>query len=328
MKNFNFIHLITLACGLSAISCVPSRMYDEMNTSKMKCDEENSRLKAEALQSATRADELERNVLELQHEVKYLKLDTTEMGTANRRLTNLYNQLTASYEKLGANNEQILASNQSDTRKVMLQLQLTQEELQRKEDSLALREKKLVEANEELRLREANLIELKRLLNSKDSAATALKDHLTKALLGYTNNGLTIEQKNGKVYVTLEEQLLFASGSIVVDARGADALKKLAQALEGNADINVQIEGHTDNVPIKGGNIKDNWDLSVLRATSVVRILSQNKSIAPVRLTAAGRGEYFPVDPGNTSEARKKNRRIDVILTPKLDEIFQVLESR
>jgi chemotaxis protein MotB len=327
MKATTTVYMLTIALGLTAVSCVPSRMYDDLNTNKLKCDEENSRLKSEALQNATRKEEMERTIKDLQREVNYLRTDTTTMGTANRRITNLFNELTASYEKLGANNEKLLASNQSETRKVMLQLQLTQEELQRKEDSLNVREKKLAEANEELKLREAKVLELKRILNSKDSAVTALKESVTKALLGYNNNGLTIEQKNGKVYVSLEEQLLFASGSIVVDKRGAEALKNLSQVLEKNTDINVLIEGHTDNVPIKGGTMKDNWDLSVLRATSVVRILSQNKGVAPVRLTAAGRGEYFPVDAANTSEARKKNRRIDVILTPKLDEIFHVLES-
>jgi chemotaxis protein MotB len=138
---------------------------------------------------------------------------------------------------------------------------------------------------------------------------------------------LTIEQKNGKVYVSLEERLLFSSGSTVVDPKGEEALKQLGKVLAKDININVLIEGHTDNVPIKGGAIKDNWDLSVMRATSVVRILTKNDKIDPVRLTPAGRSEYLPIDPGNTAEARKKNRRIEVILTPKLDELLQVLET-
>ncbi|MBL0074141.1 MAG: OmpA family protein [Bacteroidetes bacterium] len=255
-----------------------------------------------------------------------LKNDTLSLGTANRRLTTLYNELSNSYEKLVANNDKLLASNQGETKKLISQLQMTQEELLRKEDSLKVREKNLNEISDKLRWREAKVAELQKILDSKDSVVKALKDNVTKALLGFNNNGLTIEQKNGKVYVSLEERLLFASGSTVVDPKGEEALKQLAVVLEKNTDINVLIEGHTDNVPIKGGAIKDNWDLSVLRATSVVRILTKNANVNPIRLTPAGRGEYSPNDTANTAEARKKNRRIEVILTPKLDEIFQILE--
>ena len=206
-------------------------------------------------------------------------------------------------------------------------LEGTQEELQRKEDSLKLREKSITEMGEQLKLREEKVAELQRILDSKDSSAKALKETVTKALLGFNNNGLTVEQKNGKVYVSLEERLLFTSGSTVVDPKGEEALKQLGKVLEKDTDINVLIEGHTDNVPIKGGAIKDNWDLSVMRATSVVRILTKNDKINPMRLTPAGRSEFLPIDSGNTAEARKKNRRIEVILTPKLDELLNVLQS-
>jgi len=151
---------------------------------------------------------------------------------------------------------------------------------------------------------------------------------LVNALSGYADKGLSVEMKNGKVYVMLEERLLFATGSIVVDAKGVDALKDLSKVLEKNPDINILIEGHTDNVPMKGtGDMKDNWDLSVMRATSVVKIITGNSKVSPTRLTAAGRGEFIPLDKSNTVEGRKKNRRIEVILTPKLDEILKVLET-
>jgi chemotaxis protein MotB len=121
--------------------------------------------------------------------------------------------------------------------------------------------------------------------------------------------------------------LLFESGSTVVDPKGVDALKKLAKVLEREADVTVLIEGHTDNVPIKSATIKDNWDLSVLRATSIVRILTSSSKIDPQRLTAAGRGEFFPIDKANTPEARKKNRRTEIILTPNLDKLFELINS-
>jgi len=327
MKSFQLPLLIISILSISIISCVPSRLHDDLKSAQMKCEEENSRLKTSMLEEKTKREELEYEVKDLRRDVNYLKTDTGTLGSGNRRLTALYTELSNSYDKLVANNDKLLAANQNETKKMIQQLQLTQEELQRKEDSLKIIEKEITEMGAQLKLREAKVVELQRILDTKDSSVKALKESVTKALLGFNNNGLTIEQKNGKVYVSLEERLLFASGSIIVDPKGETALKQLGKVLESNADISVLIEGHTDNIPIKGGNIKDNWDLSVLRATSVVRILTHNSKIDPTRLTPAGRGEYLPLDLGNSAEARKKNRRIDVILTPKLDELLQVLET-
>ena len=126
----------------------------------------------------------------------------------------------------------------------------------------------------------------------------------------------------------MDESLLFASGKTAVEPKGVEALKNLAKVLEQNPDINVMVEGHTDDVPMKGaGEIKDNWDLSVMRATSVVKIITSNSNVNPLRLTAAGRGEFAPLGSNSTADSRKKNRRIEIILTPKLDEIFKVIES-
>jgi chemotaxis protein MotB len=327
MKSLSRNSLILVAVMTLFSSCVPSRLYDEMKSKKALCEEENIRLKAEMLENKTRLADLDVTLKDLERENNYLKKDTTTLGAGNRRLTNLYNELSESYEKLVANNDKLLSSNQSETRKIIQQLQQTQEELLRKEDSLKVREKNLAETLAQLKLREARVTELQKILDSKDSAVRALKETVSKALLGFTKDGLTVEQKNGKVYVSLEERLLFASGSTVVDPKGEEALKQLGNVLAKNTDISVLIEGHTDNVPIKGGAIKDNWDLSVLRATSVVRILEKNKGINPVRLTPAGRGEYLPLESNSTYESRKKNRRIEVILTPKLDELFEVLET-
>lgn len=325
MKATRIYFLMILMVSLA--SCVPSRMFDDMKTSKLRCDEENTKLKADLLAANTRIGELESRVSEIEQQNRYLRNDTTSMGEGTRRLTKLYNELSDSYDKLSKNNEKMLASGQSENRKLISQLNETQEELQRKEDALAARERELNETSAQLKLREARVAELQKILDSKDSAVKALKETVSKALLGFEGQGLTVEQKNGKVYVSLEERLLFASGSTIVDPKGEEALKELGNVLAKNTEINVLIEGHTDNVPIKGGAIKDNWDLSVLRATSVVRILEKNKGVAPVRLTPAGRGEYMPIDKANNADARRKNRRIEVILTPKLDELFQVLES-
>ena len=159
------------------------------------------------------------------------------------------------------------------------------------------------------------------------SAVRDLRNKVAAALVGLENDGLTVSIRQGKVYVSLDEQLLFKSGSIDVDPAGVNALRRLALILEQNPDISITIEGHTDNVPLAAGSaIQDNWDLSVRRATSIVRILLSSAKISPERLTAAGRGEFVPVDPANTPAARQKNRRTEIILMPKLDELFQILE--
>ena len=318
---------VFLSLLLLSASCVPTRMYDDLKAGNARCEEENRKLKAETASQKTQIDELTANMASLRRDVNYLASDTTACGLANRRLTGLYNELTSSYEKLVANSDKLNAASQEETKKMIRELQRTQDELFKSIDSLKKQEKALQESNSQLKLREARVQELERILNSKDSAQAALKESLTKALLGFNNNGLTIVKKNGKVYVSMEEQLLFASGSTVVDPRGEEALKKLAEVLEKNPDVNILIEGHTDNVPIKGGNIKDNWDLSVLRATSVVRILSKHAKINPERMMPAGHGEYMPIDPGNSAEARRKNRRIEIILSPKVDELLQLLEQ-
>lgn len=328
MKHLISLTTPALVLALLVTSCVPSRMHEDLKAKKMLCEEENTRLKAEALENTTKRTEMEQTLTDLQRDINYLRTDTSVLGNGNRRLTQLYNELSNSYEQLVSNRDRLLSSNQDETRKLIRQLQQTQEDLLRKEDSLKARELTLTETGDRLRQREAKINELQRILNSKDSAVNALRDHVTKALMGFDKEGLTIEKKNGKVYVSLEERLLFASGSTTVDPKGESALKELAKVLEKNTDINVMIEGHTDNVPIKGGPIRDNWDLSVLRATSVVRILEKNGNINMVRITAGGKSEFQPLDIANTPEARRKNRRIEVILTPKLDDLFQLMESK
>jgi chemotaxis protein MotB len=227
----------------------------------------------------------------------------------------------------------LLSGSEKDNSKLSGDLQMTQEQLLKKQDELKALEAKLLlqkldlEAlSAELKKREARVNELEEILKKKDQAANDLKKKLSDALLGFENKGLTITQKNGKVYVSMDESLLFASGKTNVEARGVEALKNVAKVLENNVDINVLVEGHTDDVPMKGaGEIKDNWDLSVIRATSVTKIMLSSAKIDSQRITAAGRGEFFPLDNAKTPEARKKNRRTEIILTPKLDELLKVL---
>lgn len=181
--------------------------------------------------------------------------------------------------------------------------------------------------SDNLREREAKLKEVEDILKKRDEATNALKEKLQQALLGFQASGLTVDIRNGKVYVSLMDKLLFATGSIVIDSKGKQALQQLAAVLNTQPDISIAVEGHTDNQKVVNlGQIKDNWDLSVLRATSVVRYLTETEKVDPHRLTATGKSEYQPIDPANTPEARSKNRRIEIVLSPKLDELYNLIK--
>ncbi len=180
---------------------------------------------------------------------------------------------------------------------------------------------------EDLKKREARLTEVEDILRKRDEATQALKDKLQKALLGFQQSGLTVEVKNGKVYVSLTDKLLFDTGSIIIDDKGQQALKELAKVLKTQPEINISVEGHTDNQRVNNlGQIKDNWDLSVLRATSVVRYLTDVEKIENSRVTATGKGQFQPVAEGATPEVRSRNRRIEIVLSPKLDELYQLIK--
>jgi chemotaxis protein MotB len=187
---------------------------------------------------------------------------------------------------------------------------------------------KVSKLSSDLQQREARLKEVEEILRKRDAATNALKEKLQAALLGFQQSGLTVDIRNGKVYVSLTDKLLFPSGSIVIDDKGKAALKQLAVVLNKEPDINISVEGNTDNKKVINlGQIKDNWDLSVLRATSVTRYLTEVEKIDPVRLAATGKSEYQPIDPANTPEALAKNRRIEIVLSPKLDELYNLISK-
>ncbi len=195
-------------------------------------------------------------------------------------------------------------------------------------DNLNMSKSQIDKLNADLKAREQRLAELQRILDEKDKAVKNLRSKVSNALLGFNDKDLTVNVRNGKVYVSLAEQLLFNSGSTKVDPKGVDALKKLATVLKDQQDVNVVVEGHTDDVPVAKGTVgmQDNWDLSVLRATEITRIITE-AGVAAERVTPSGRSKYVPLDVAKTKEARQKNRRTEIILTPKLDELFQILET-
>lgn len=331
VKTYIFLSLI----GVLLFSCVPARKFEEVSAKQKKAEEENTQLKTVNQDLEARVIEMKAQIEDITKQMMSLQKDTLFFGRNYRNMTEKYDKLNKINEQLLDKYTNMMAGNVAETKKLSSELQMSQEQLLKKQDELRLLEQelnlkgqKLEELKIELQQREERVNELQSVLKKKDDAVNDLKKKVSDALFSFENKGLTIAQKNGKIFVSLEESLLFASGSTTVEAKGVEALKKLSKVLEQNNDINVMVEGHTDDVPMKGkGDIKDNWDLSVLRATAIVKILTSNKNIDPKKLIAAGRGEYMPIDPSKTTEARKKNRRTEIILTPKLDELFKVLEN-
>jgi chemotaxis protein MotB len=188
--------------------------------------------------------------------------------------------------------------------------------------------RQLNEREATLKSREKDLAEMRSIINRQDSITNRLNNTLRNALLGFNSDELTVEIKNGKVYVSMSDKLMFQSGSAEMEKKGAEALKLLADVLVKNPDIDVMVEGHTDNVPIKTALYKDNWDLSVARAASVVRVLTWSYKVDPKQVTPAGRGQYFPKGDNATPEGRAQNRRTEIILSPRLDEIMNLLNGK
>lgn len=325
--------LIAVAALFVAYACVPARLLDETKAKLNECDTERASLKKSTQEAEAKLAELKEQFTKFEKENVGLKRDTSITGSSYRNLTSKYDKLDILNQQLMDRLNKLLSGSEKDNSKLSGDLQMTQEQLLKKQDELKALEAKLLlqkadldMLNAELKKREARVAELEDILKKKDQAAADLKKKLSDALIGFEGKGLTITQKNGKVYVSMDESLLFASGKTNVEAKGVEALKSVAKVLEQNPDINVLVEGHTDDVPMKGaGEIKDNWDLSVMRATSVTKIMLSSAKIESQRITAAGRGEFFPLDNAKTPEARKKNRRTEIILTPKLDELLKVL---
>ena len=241
-----------------------------------------------------------------------LKKDLDNETNINKELTAQSDKLSTLYKDLQDKYNSLINQSMSQTDQLSKALNAKSEDLNAKEKLLSERER--------------TLDEMRMIIARQDSITNSLNNILRNALLGFNSDELSVEIKNGKVYVSMSDKLLFKSGSSAVEDKGKDALKLLAGVLEKNPDIDILIEGHTDNVPIKTSVYKDNWDLSVARATSIVRILTNDYKIVPTRLTASGKGEYFPKADNESNEGRAKNRRTEIILSPKLDELMKLLK--
>lgn len=246
----------------------------------------------------------------------------TTLSTRENEIITLKDQVAT----LTSNNKKLEKKYNDLTNENLTQTELFNLSLKQKSDELKLRSNELAGKEKLLAERETTLNELQKEIARRDSITKRLNSILRDALLSFKSDELSVEVKNGKVYVSLSDKLLFKSGSAAIEDKGIEAIKVLADVLTKNNDIDILVEGHTDNIPIKTAIYKDNWDLSVARSLSIVRILTDEYKIPPTRLTASGKGEFSPKASNATPEGRASNRRTEIILSPKLDEIMKLLK--
>ena len=314
----NKIFLVTIFLGLVFSSCVSSKVHKDLQGQYDNLQAKNQKLSNDLKDTRSKG---EKDLASLQGEYNNLKAERDQLQSDLKNTEARFESLKNSYDALEANSSTEIAENSKRNRELLAQLE-------EKENKLRNEQVRLEKLQKDLASRSKRIDELEGLIAAKDAKMNALKTAVSNALTNFEGKGLTVEQRNGKVYVSMENKLLFSSGSWAVNAEGKKAVQQLGAVLALNPDIAVLIEGHTDNVPYGGtGQLTDNWDLSTKRATSIVQILRENSGIDPFNLTAAGRGEYAPVTTNATTEGKAKNRRIEVILTPKLDEINQLLNE-
>jgi len=308
------ILVLAVSAVLIMTSCVSSKKYEELEGRHADLKRENRNTQSE-LDKYRNLDE-EYSALKKDYAAATAERDRLKDELESSRKN--YATLKNSYDALEENSSAAIAENSRQNRQLLAE----------KEQALVKEQTRLDKLQRDLDARSRRVNELEELIAAKDAKMNALKDAISKALTNFEGKGLTVEQRDGKVYVSMENKLLFSSGSWAVNAEGRQAVQQLGQVLAENPDIAVLIEGHTDNVPYGGsGPLNDNWDLSTKRATSIVQILKENNNIDPQNLTAAGRGEYAPIATNETAEGKAKNRRIEVILTPKLDEVTKLLNE-
>ena len=347
MKIRNLIVVGTL--GFSLFSCVPVKQFSDLKKKTQSIEDSNQLLKEENRDLTVQLNELDGKFSTLEHKYYDLEKKSKQLLDQNADLKQENERLNKNQEDLEHQIDLLKDGSSEEITSLLKELQELQNDLQDREDhvkaaedelkgkeqalkqaqqELAEKQQALSDMQQELTEKQQKLQELQQALNDQKSAVSSLKDKLNAALRGFYDQGLTVHEKNGKVYVSMEEKLLFKTGSYTLGPNGQEALKSLSGVLASNPDIHIMVEGHTDNVPLNGsGQIKDNWDLSVMRATAVAKIILQNSNIDPGRITAAGRSEYVPLDSADNPEARRKNRRTEIILTPDLSQVLKIIEA-
>ncbi len=297
-------------------SCiVTKKKYDDVLAQKVKTE-------GELAEKSKELDDANESLKNLNEALNKLKQDTSDLNQTYRATSQKLSELNEEYDQLNSyyknllNNSGKLNRDLAQQKDQLFSIQENLERTRKVNDSLST----------SLMEREKKVKELEQILANKDKAVQDLKNRISNALLNFKENDLTVKVKNGKVYVSLAEQLLFGSGSINIDAKGVTALQQLSKAIKDQKDIQIMIEGHTDNVPIskKSQYMQDNWDLSVMRATSITKILTQ-AGVSARQVTAAGKGEYSPLAANDNAQNKQKNRRTEIIITPNLDELFKIL---
>jgi chemotaxis protein MotB len=305
-----------------ATSCVSKKVFNELETKFADLKKEN-RKTADLNDSITKAkNKLDLDYASLKADYDKTKAERDKLAIDFAAADKNLKTLQASYNALEKNSDESLKANMAKNRELLAQLEA-------KEKALAAEKDRLNKLSADLKKGTDRVNELESIMAAKEAAMKKLKDALSKSLKAFEGKGLTVNQRDGKVYVSMENKLLFESGSWAVGSEGKKAVVAVGTVLAQNPDIAVLIEGHTDNDKFAGavGQIENNWDLSTKRATAIVNILSENKAVKKENLTAAGRGEFAPLMSNETPEGKAKNRRIEIILTPKLDEISKMLND-
>ncbi|HAF46857.1 MAG TPA: cell envelope biogenesis protein OmpA [Cryomorphaceae bacterium] len=307
--------------GFLTTSCVSTKVHRTLQEKYDILTNEADQLRQQSEKRAAENTELQREIGEVRRTVNILVEDTMASFERMRTLQTKYDRLSKQYDYLLDNNSTLIAASARENKALMDEIATMQSRLQAKEDSLNT-ERRMLEKGR------TRMEELERIIGRQDSTVNYVRQKVADALLGFTGKGLTVNMRDGKVYVSLENSLLFAPGSWEVAPNGKIALQNLAGVLAENQDISILVEGHTDNDPYRGqSQVRDNWDLSVMRATNVVKILTTNASLDSKRITAAGRGEFVPLVDNDSPANKAVNRRTEIILTPDLSELANLLEG-
>jgi chemotaxis protein MotB len=320
--------------GLSAAlfsSCVTLGKYEALES-------KNAQLRREYNTSQSELSDLRDENANLQRQNQSLSAEITELGDIRNSQNDTIAALRRAMEnqKLGfdtviENYAQRITGQSQDLNRANNLLAARTKELNDKEEAFRAKEQSFKAKENELRIKQAELekkeSDARNALAAKERELENLRSSLNNALVGFADKGLNVETRDGKVYVSMESKLLFPSASWTVSKDGVEAIKTLAKILEQNTDLNILVEGHTDNAAYKGSTaVKDNWDLSVMRATSIVKLLLQHgPAIDPARIEACGHGEFAPKVPNDTPANKALNRRTEIILTPKMSEILNLL---
>jgi len=313
--------ILLAVIGFLTTSCVSTKVHRTLQEKYDILTNEANQLRQKSETRAAENTELQREIDEVRRTVNILVEDTTASFERMRTLQTKYDRLSKQYDYLLDNNSTLIAASARENKALMDEIATMQSRLQAKEDSLNT-ERRMLEKGR------TRMEELERIIGRQDSTVNYVRQKVADALLGFTGKGLTVNMRDGKVYVSLENSLLFAPGSWEVAPNGKIALQNLAGVLAENQDISILVEGHTDNDPYRGqSQVRDNWDLSVMRATNVVKILTTNASLDPKRITAAGRGEFVPLVDNDSPANKAVNRRTEIILTPDLSELANLLEG-